>query len=113
MIEVTILSFLLDQLSAPVSLEVPVNKPDEFVVFEKTGSGERNHIVSATIAIQSCSTKSLYRAANLNDQVKKAMKNIVGLNQISRCKLNTDYNFTDRESKTYRYQAIFDLVYYD
>ena len=30
---------------------------------------------------------------------------------VFRCELNGDYNFTDTETKRYRYQAVFDLTY--
>ena len=33
--------------------------------------------------------------------------------EIAACRLNSDYNFTDTAKKKYRYQAVFDLVYYD
>ena len=39
------------------------------------------------------------------------MEGITSLPNISRCELNNSYNFTDTESKTYRYQAVFHLVY--
>ena len=33
--------------------------------------------------------------------------------QISRVQLNSDYNFTDTAQKRYRYQAVYDLTFYD
>ena len=47
----------------------------------------------------------------LNERVKAAMGKMVSLDDISKAELNTDYNFTDPETKEYRYQAIYDLVY--
>jgi len=83
-----------------------------FVIIERTGGGEENHIRSATIAIQSYAD-TLYGAAQLNEQVKALMDDITLLPQISACDLNSDYNFTDTTKKQYRYQAVYDLVYYD
>lgn len=83
-----------------------------FVVIERTGGGEENHIRSATVAIQSYAD-TLYGAAQLNEQVKALMDDIILLPQISACDLNSDYNFTDTTKKQYRYQAVYDLVYYD
>ena len=83
-----------------------------FIVIERTGGGEENHIRSATVAIQSYAD-TLYGAAQLNEQVKALMDDITLLPQISACDLNSDYNFTDTTKKQYRYQAVYDLVYYD
>ena len=111
MIETIVLDYLSDVLSVPVSMEVPEDPPDQFVVIEKTGGGKENHIKSATLAIQSIAP-SLYEAAVLNENVKIAMDGIEALDSIGRSSLNSDYNFTDTASKRYRYQAVFDLIYY-
>lgn len=110
MIEKTILDFLNENLGVPVVMEKPEGEVDEFVLIEKTGSSESDYIKSATFAIQSYST-SLYKACVLNEEVKGAMMNINTLHEISRAKLNTDYNFTDTTTKRYRYQAIYDITY--
>ena len=83
-----------------------------FIVIERTGGGEENHIRSATIAIQSYA-ETLYGAAQLNEQVLALMEDITLLPEVSSCELNSDYNFTDTTKKIYRYQAVYDLVYYD
>ena len=111
MIETIVLDYLSEALSVPVSMEVPEDPPDQFVVIEKTGGGEENHIKSATLAIQSVAD-SLYQAAVLNEAVKTAMDGISDLDSIGRSSLNSDYNFTDTATKRYRYQAVFDLIYY-
>ena len=82
-----------------------------FVIVEKTGGGEEDHIRRAVVAIRSYGD-SLYRAAELNERVIGAMAAILVLPEISACRLNSDYNFTDTTKKQYRYQAVFDLVYY-
>lgn len=33
--------------------------------------------------------------------------------KIGSVRLNSDYNFTDIEMKRYRYQAVFDIYYYN
>lgn len=83
-----------------------------YVVIEKTGGGDENHINSATVAIQSYGA-SLYQAALLNDQIVALMEDIVLLPEVSACELNSDYNFTDTTKKEYRYQAVYDLVYFE
>lgn len=83
-----------------------------FVVIEKTGGSLDQHIRRATVAIQSYGA-SLYQAANLNTQIIALMEDIVLLPEISACELNSDYNFTDTTKKEYRYQAVYDLVYFE
>ncbi len=109
MIEKIILDYLSKNLSAPVSMEVQQGQTD-FVVIEKTGSSTDNHIYSATIAVQSYGG-TMYKAAELNEKVKAAMERLIELDSVSKCELNTDYNFTDTDKKQYRYQAVFDVVY--
>ncbi len=111
MIEKTILDYLSENLSVPVSLEVPADPPDSFVVLEKTGSGRENHISTAMIAAQSYAP-TLYQAAQLNEEVKAAMDCLIELDEICRSELNSDYNFADTESKRYRYQAVYDITHY-
>lgn len=91
-------------------MEMLEKPPPQFVLIEKTGSSTKNHIESATLALQSYAG-SLYLAAELNEKVKKAMDNIATLTDISKSKRNTDYNYTDTARKQYRYQAVYDLVY--
>lgn len=110
MIEEIVLKYLISK-----GLQVYAEKQDgikgDFVLVEKTGSREVNHIKRATLTIQSYSD-SMYNAAVLNEKVKETMKQIIELDKVSKCKLNSDYNYTKTNSKEYRYQAVFDLVHY-
>nr|DAZ05723.1 MAG TPA: tail completion protein [Caudoviricetes sp.] len=110
MIETIILNYLKLKMNLEVQME-DKKKHGEYILIEKTGSGEENHIKKAVIAIQSFAD-SLYRAAEINEEVKKTMKEIVELEDISKCDLNTDYNYTDVARKKYRYQAVFDITHY-
>ena len=110
MIEKTVLDFLDEKLQVYVGMEVPKNDT-AFVLIEKTGSSEDDHLYKARIAIQSWH-ESLAKAAELNEEVKTAMKEIGLLDEICRCRLNSDYNFTDTSTKKYRYQAVYDIVHY-
>ena len=111
MIEQTILDYLNDTLTEPCYMEEPEGI-DTFVLLEKTGSSLSNYVYSATFAIQSYAT-SLYEAAELNEKVKAAMLTIADeLNTVSKCSLNSDYNYTDTTKKRYRYQAVFDITHY-
>lgn len=121
MIEITIREYLAGALDGvPVFLELPqvpsdayAEWPTEFVLIEKVGGGQTNHIDSASFAIQSYSTESLYNAAALDKQVRTAMPGIVAEDSVSSCRLASSYNFTDTATKKYRYQSTFDLTIYD
>ena len=99
-------------LNVPVVFEQPANKPDQFILIEKTGSGRENYINTAMIAVQSYG-KTLNDALLLNEEVKSAMFDLIINNKVSRCALESDYNFTDNTTKTYRYQAVFEITYFD
>lgn len=111
MIEETVLDYLSEKIPVMVRMEEELDMPAEYILVEKTGGGETNHIRRATIAVQSYAG-SLYRAMQINEEVKEAMNDITALDEISRCTLNSDYDYTDTTRKKYRYQAVFDIVHY-
>lgn len=120
MIEKTVLDYLIRQFNGTdVSVymefpeyEHPSTDFGKFIIIEKTGSGESNHISQAMIAIQSYA-ESTAQAARLNEAVKTAMKGIIALDEITKVKCNSDYNYPDTTRKLPRYQAVFDLTFYE
>ncbi len=112
MVETIVRNHLKSALDVPVLLEVPEKMPETFILIEKTGASRENYIDRATIAVQSWAA-SMYEAASLNDKVKKAMDSLPELPNVSRAALNSDYNHTDTSTKKYRYQAVYDLTYYE
>ena len=115
MIEKIVLDYLERTLDVPVSMEQPTDKRPgssaRYVVIQKTGSGMENYLCQATIAIQSYAP-SLYQAAELNEAVKTAMFGIIQLDDVTACRLNSDYEYTDPDRRQPRYQVVFDLVHY-
>ncbi len=111
MIETIVLEALENELSVPVVFEAPEEKPARYVVLEKTGSQRTNRIDSAIFAIQSIAG-SLYEAAALNEEVKAVMDQLPYLaEEVFGAELNSDYNFTDTETKERRYQAVYNITY--
>lgn len=117
LIEKVILDYLTAQLASVqmsavgVYMEMPEQPlPSNFVVLEKTGSARINRVCTDNIAVQSCST-SLLGAAQLNELIKKLMDDIISLPVIGAAHLDTDYNFTDPETKVCRYQAVYRISY--
>lgn len=113
MIEKTILDFLNSVENLPTAyMEIPANPPKRFIIVEKTGGSASNHIFNSTFAIQSYAA-SLYDAAALNEAVKSVMLyGLINVDDVTSVELNSNYNYTDSETKRYRYQAVFDITHY-
>lgn len=111
MIEEILFTYIGTQTTVPVYAERPNDTPEEYYILEKTGSERDDLINRATFAVQSISKASLHRAAELNEAIKEIMDAAVVLPEISAADLNSDYNFTDTETKEYRYQAVYDVYY--
>lgn len=95
-----------------VYMELPGDgsEGDEYLLIQKTGNAYQDFLESPVIVIQSISKKSKYTAAFINELVKGAMftfrdhvKNVFG------CTLNTDYDFTNTQTKEYRYQSVWNM----
>ena len=112
MIEKTILDYLGEHLTVPVYMEEPINKPTSYVLIERTGSSESDLIETTTLALQSYGA-SLYDAAVLNMAVKARIKQAVELPSVSAVYINSDYNFTDTETKRYRYQCVAVVTHFE
>lgn len=110
MIEVTLLRWLEAMLPDPVYLEKRPKAPARRYIIEKLGGGRRDQIRSAVIAVQSCAP-TLLEAIEMNRDAIEAMRMAVKHRKICDVQLNADYNFTDTDSKGYRYQAVFDIYY--
>ena len=111
MIIKTLLDYLTENLEGIyVGMEAPEQLTD-YVLIDQTGSAKTNHITTTTVAIQSYGA-SLYEALLLNEQVKDAMDGFLALDEVARVHLETDYNFTNTETKQYRWQAVYQITHY-
>lgn len=111
MIENVVLNHLAKRMTVPVYMEEPERPPEAYVIIERTGGGSRGQLKTATLAIRSYG-KTMEQAAQLNEAMKEAMECIENQDPVSRAQLNSDYNFTDTATKRYRYQAVYDLIFY-
>lgn len=113
MIEEVILEALETGTNVNAYMEIPEEQEESFVVLERTGGGQRGaQMRTAVFAVQSYAP-TLLAAATLNEKVLNAMQELqYQENEITTCQLNSTYNFTDPETRRYRYQAVFDLVYF-
>ena len=110
MIETLLIDYLSEHLEVFVGMEAP-EQTTNYVLIDKTGSSRNNHIITSSFAIQSYGA-TLYDAMLLNQEVTEAMSGLIELNQITRVELETDYNFTDTETKQYRWQAVYEITHY-
>lgn len=113
MIETVILNHLMTELNTQdVYMEVPeTNLPDRFVVVEKTGGNMENHLWESSVAVQSYGP-SMLAAAMLNESVKAAMDSLAEEPEVTKAAYDSDYNFTDTDTKRYRYQCVYDVTHY-
>ena len=101
-------------LSVPAYVERPPQLPEKFVVIERTGGREEDHIRYATIAVQSVA-QTLYDTVQLNEEVLEAMEGAEELDEIGSVRLSSFYNFTggySADRNEHRYQAIFEIAHY-
>lgn len=110
-IEEVVRNYLDNTLDVPATMERKEDGAGRYVMIERVGGKETNHIRTATIAIQSYAP-TMYEAAALNEAVKNAMKGVLTLASVTAVDLNTDYNFTDESRGEYRYQAVFLISHY-
>lgn len=111
MIELIVKNYLSTKLEIPIVFEHQKNLPKRFILIQKTSGSRENFLNSSTIAIQSYA-ESMFESAKLNEKIKNLMYDLITVDEVSSVDLNSDYNFTDTETKQYRYQAIFDIHYY-
>lgn len=111
MIEIKIKDFLKEKLNIPVLYEEPKEEIKSYIVIEKISAAKNNLLSSSVYAFKSYAN-SLYEAMLLNEKLKSNVELLITLDDISSVKLNSDYNFTDTETKKYRYQAVFDIYHY-
>ena len=107
--EKLILDHLKANLTVPVFMEHQETDPEVFVIAERVGGSKSEHIQRASFALQSYG-KTMLQAALLNDEVKQAMDLMIESPAVSAVELDSDYNYTDTQTKHYRYQAVYDLV---
>lgn len=111
MIELVIKNYLDGHLDVPSFFEHQNGIKGKYVLVEKIGGGKSNELKSSVFVFQSYAD-SLFESAALNERVKEVVEAMIEVSEITGVHLNSDYNFTDAQTKKYRYQAVFDINYY-
>ena len=111
MIEKTLIAHLSAVLDVPVYMEMPINKPSEFVTLQKIDAGIINKINASTFDV-GCYSTSLQKAAELCETVKNALLDAIRLDEISSCRLGGENSNIDTTNKTYAYECVFNIYHY-
>lgn len=113
MIEAITKNYVQEKMGIPSYLNAPSDKPDKYVRIRKSGSSGDRFIETAIFIFYCVSEKSLYEAAQMNEDLKEVMYDMPGfIDAVSKVELNSDGNFTDTKTKEYRYQSIFEVTYH-
>lgn len=110
LLEEKLYDYLSGALTVPVYAELPANRPDRYVVFEKTAMSETEHIRTATVAIRSVG-QTMLDSIQIDHEVIDAMDNFTDVKNISKVQLNADANWTNTSTKEYRQQAVFLITF--
>ena len=111
MIEKIVLDYLNEVLEYPTYTQEQNKGEKNFYLIQKVGSSIDNKIDTSMIAVQSYAPSRI-EAAEMNYAMIQAMDDIIQLDEIGKCKKNSDYDYTDTSKKRYRYQALFEIVHY-
>lgn len=111
MIEKDIIDRLQPLLDCKLVTEKHNKMPSRYILFERTNAGQNNKINEYTIAFQFYDT-SLLKACQLAEEITEKILNLVQFPEFSGIHINSGpYNFTDTETKEYRYQTVFQFYY--
>ena len=111
MIEKIIKDYLSDTLGAAVVLERPSPPPDRYYLIEKTGGGREDTLHHTMLNIES-HAPTLYETAQIHEAAMAAMLRASVLDAVSEVKLNTEYNNTDTATKSYQYEAVYEVAHF-
>lgn len=104
--------YLAEAVGVPVYAEVPRKRPEEFVTIERTGGDAEifGAIDRPTLAVQSWAATNLDAsklAASVDDAMLYSPWNV---ENVMSCERNTLHNFPDPDSRSPRYQGLYELV---
>lgn len=113
MIELTLLDYIksLNLVGTNVFMEVPEDKPEEYIIIQRTGGTVTDVLLKSTVAIQCYSKKSKYRACVMSNALCSALIRMQE-SGVSGCVLNSTYEYPSTNTKEYRYQSVFEITHY-
>lgn len=100
---------LMDATGIKAVLEVPGERPDEFISVEMTGGGGDRFVRTASLAVQSWA-RTRRRAAEISRLVEEATPGLTEEPNVFRAVANGSYRFPDPDSGQARYQTNVELT---
>ncbi len=111
LIEALVLQYLKTKLDmSEIYTELPDTLPDRFVILTLADRGKADQINAATIEIMCYARKSKYEAATLDEDIREAMEEIGGTEDVSYRFGGGDDN-PDTTLKMYRYRSYHNLYF--
>lgn len=114
MIEKAIRDYLINKaitgITNNIFMQVPENKPDKYVLIQKTAGYIEDQLGHATIIIQTIAP-SKYEAAQMCEAIVKEMRTCTD-DEVGTCTVSGFYDFPNTQTKENRYQAVFLIAHY-
>lgn len=111
--EVLVRLHLNEDVTLPAAfMDVPKDRPAEFITVERTG-GDRVDVRDRPVIAIQCWSTSRYQASELARKVGDSLEAMRTHPNVGRMDINTSYNFPDLDSGTPRYQVVVELVTVD
>lgn len=108
-VERVVAEFLLEKTDIPVYLEVPKDRPSEFITVEQTSTGGTRFAKIVYLAVQSwAETRKL--AEEISEMVEEAVFELDEIPNFFNPNATQTYRFPDPASKQQRYQTTVELM---
>ena len=108
-IERVVAKRILDATEIPTVLEVPKERPDEFISVELTGTNGTRFIHTCTLAVQSWA-KTRKRASEISRKVEDAVPGLTDEANIFSAVATGSYRWPDPDSRNERYQTTIEII---
>lgn len=112
MIESYLIDYLQQEVRIPVYAEQPEQKPALFIVLTRLGGSVRDRIPWIAVAVQSYAN-TLFGASSLMARACTSMGRLEEQALICGCRLNSCAAFNNPDTHQYRYQATYEINYYE
>ena len=98
------------QVGATAYYDVPAERPDAFVVVERTGGSSGEGTTEIAMIDAQCWASNRKAAADLAEAVKASVRKIPGeVDDVAGFRIGSTYRDSDLESGTPRYHVVFEL----
>lgn len=109
-VEAIVIAFLDGTEGLKAYAEVPSERPSRFITVERIGGAQIDEVrENVRLAVQVWATSRL-EASDLARAVNERLQQIASEPHVYRVSFSSLYNFPDLDSKTNRYQIVFELI---